>query len=361
MKYNRLLLNTCFTSLLISNSYFASSNDTNKEPAKLPRLLQTEISATPIKRVDPRYPTEAAQIGAEGWVQVNIVINEEGNVTEADVVDSVGHRSLRKSTIKAIKRWKYVPAIIDGKPVEQCQTIQIDYQISNFAGVTKRFRTFYNKSMDLYNAKKYKELGEEVIDSKWDETSNMTELRWLNTLKATYYSAIGDYDAQLNSLKIATSKPRSANALFKLPKETVVNNLMSIFALEYTLKKYKDAIETFNSLQFVNADNTQETIAKLTPYYDEIIRTVGGEQPIFLDAKVNDKGVFSHRLVRNAFQITDIEDGELANIDIRCSRKRSRFTIEDNSLWSIPESWGQCNVYVNGDENTRFKLVEVQS
>ncbi|CAM5204925.1 TonB family protein [Alishewanella longhuensis] len=42
--------------------------------------------ATPLVRVEPRFPTEAARQGISGWVMLNFSIDESGSVTDVSVV-----------------------------------------------------------------------------------------------------------------------------------------------------------------------------------------------------------------------------------------------------------------------------------
>jgi protein TonB len=75
--------------------------------------------ATPIIRVPPQYPQSALIRGIEGWVMVEFTITAGGAVTDARVIESEPQGTFDRETLRAIKRWKYQPKIVDGQPVPQ--------------------------------------------------------------------------------------------------------------------------------------------------------------------------------------------------------------------------------------------------
>jgi hypothetical protein len=82
------------------------------------------------------------------------------------------------------------------------------------------------------------------------------------------------------------------------------------------------------------------------------------QECLVLDAQINDRGIKKHKLYKNSFAVADIE-GELDMLDIRCDHKRTKFTVATDTFWSIPETWGKCSVLFEGDEDTTFRIIEV--
>jgi hypothetical protein len=86
---------------------------------------------------------------------------------------------------------------------------------------------------------------------------------------------------------------------------------------------------------------------KLFSYVTQIRKILEGEDPLIVQANIDDKGAWFHKLSRNSFSLTDIQ-GELDEIEIRCANKRTRTTVGSDTDWAIPASWGQCTVFVKG-------------
>lgn len=77
------------------------------------------VSVQPIVRIDPKYPRQAAVDGIEGWVKLSFSINEFGGVEDVIIVEAMPRRIFDKEAIRALKKWRYRPAILGGKAQKQ--------------------------------------------------------------------------------------------------------------------------------------------------------------------------------------------------------------------------------------------------
>ncbi len=75
-----------------------------------------------IHSVPPSYPASAG--GAEGTVVVKAMVDENGKVSSAQVVD--GNAALAEAAVTAVKQWRYRPYLQDGKTVPFQTILDID-------------------------------------------------------------------------------------------------------------------------------------------------------------------------------------------------------------------------------------------
>ena len=87
----------------------------------------------PLQRIPPQYPRDAARAGITGWVQLEVVVNADGSVRTARVLDAKPKGLFEASAIQAVLRWKFKPKVVDGKPVEQKGAQKIDFSINQAA------------------------------------------------------------------------------------------------------------------------------------------------------------------------------------------------------------------------------------
>jgi len=86
--------------------------------------------ATPIVRINPKYPSTAARDGIEGWVQLSFSISPTGEVIDPVVINAEPKRTFDREAIRAIKRWKYRPKVIEGvAQLQTGQTVQLDFKL----------------------------------------------------------------------------------------------------------------------------------------------------------------------------------------------------------------------------------------
>ncbi len=74
----------------------------------------------PIVRVEPIYPQIANSQIMEGSVTLSYTVTSSGTVTDVEIVERFPKdiSIFDEASIEALQKWKYVPAVIDGKPAE---------------------------------------------------------------------------------------------------------------------------------------------------------------------------------------------------------------------------------------------------
>ncbi|MEZ8039207.1 energy transducer TonB [Vibrio sp. 10N.222.54.F12] len=85
----------------------------------------------PLYRVEPRYPAKALKRGAEGYVILSFTIDETGRSVDIQVTDANPRRMFEREAIRALKKWKYQPKVVDGKAVAQVgQTVKLEFKLA---------------------------------------------------------------------------------------------------------------------------------------------------------------------------------------------------------------------------------------
>ncbi len=85
-----------------------------------PRLLE---------QVEPEYDAERARRGIQGVTDLEIVIDTQGVVVLAQVINSSSDEELDQAAIEAVKKWRFAPGKIDGEPVPVRAVVTINFRI----------------------------------------------------------------------------------------------------------------------------------------------------------------------------------------------------------------------------------------
>ncbi len=92
-------------------------------------LQATDAERVPIVRVAPQYPMRAQDRGIEGWVLVEFTITTNGSVRDEVVIEGDPPRIFDSAALRAVKKWKYRPEIVDGVAVEVKNRTKIEFEL----------------------------------------------------------------------------------------------------------------------------------------------------------------------------------------------------------------------------------------
>lgn len=115
-----------------SISGFGLVNNPDPEPEEKQeerRNLERDLKA--IRRIEPEYPGNAARFGAEGLVVMEFTVTTEGWVEDIEVIQAVPPRGFTRSAIRAVSKWKFEPAMMDGKVVPRKACQKLFFRISD--------------------------------------------------------------------------------------------------------------------------------------------------------------------------------------------------------------------------------------
>lgn len=81
------------------------------------QMLAPRIDAESANNPPPTYPRLSRRLREEGTVMLELLVLEDGSVTELIVKTSSGYPRLDKAAVKAVSKWRYVPASRGGETI----------------------------------------------------------------------------------------------------------------------------------------------------------------------------------------------------------------------------------------------------
>jgi TonB family protein len=94
-----------------------------------PYLVSTRVSRPEnISAPRPGYPEQARKAKLRGHVAFEALIDAQGQVADLLVLDP-GPFSLADAAAKALRRWTYRPALLEGRPVPVCNQLVISFDV----------------------------------------------------------------------------------------------------------------------------------------------------------------------------------------------------------------------------------------
>ena len=90
--------------------------------------------ATPEYNVNPKppYPLIARRIGAQGEVLLRVLVRQDGSVATVELAQSSGFSLLDESATRTVRdNWRFIPAQLDGTPVESWVEVPIKFVLAD--------------------------------------------------------------------------------------------------------------------------------------------------------------------------------------------------------------------------------------
>ena len=78
---------------------------------------------------EPEYPPLARRRGLEGSVVLEVLVDEQGAVSELTVQRSSGHRLLDDAALKSVKTWRFEPGRRGGEPQEMKVLVPVRFAL----------------------------------------------------------------------------------------------------------------------------------------------------------------------------------------------------------------------------------------
>ncbi|GAB3356110.1 energy transducer TonB [Lysobacter tyrosinilyticus] len=98
------------------------------KPAPRPAATGTPSQPQPISMPSPQYPAQALRNGDQGTVLVSAEIGVDGVPTSVGVARTSGSRALDRAAVDAVKRWRFRPAMAEGRPTVGHVQVPINFQ-----------------------------------------------------------------------------------------------------------------------------------------------------------------------------------------------------------------------------------------
>ena len=103
-------------------------------PAPPPQpVARTEVSTASYhaSNAKPVYPSMSKRLGEQGTVILRVLVKSDGTAGSVEVKSSSAYPRLDQAAMDAVKTWRFHPASVDGKPVDEWYQVPIPFKLQN--------------------------------------------------------------------------------------------------------------------------------------------------------------------------------------------------------------------------------------
>ncbi len=296
------------------------------------------------------YPRSEQIRGREGWVNVNFMIDPAGIPYEAVVTDSTGNEAFEKAALKAVAKWQFEPASINGVPIDAGYNQKIRFQLTGPGkGARREFVRTYKQLIQAISDQE-KAAADALLASL--DVENLYEDAFLHIAKFNYFRVWGDEPQRLAALTHAVAYESGPDYL---PKKLYEFALTALFPMQVNAQDFVSALGTWyaietHKIKVDRADELRRIVANIeTLREDDRSYAVRGE--------IGGNSSWFFHLLKHRFEIV-IDEGRLAEIKLRCREKYVFFRFEPNMRYTVADEATFCAIEAVGDPGTKFSLVQ---
>lgn len=102
-----------------------------KRAKAVAKIESSSREASLINQPRPSYPPEAYRSREEGTVVVMAQVDAMGNASDVELVKHSGSRVLDRAAMNEVRKWKFKPAMKNGKAVASAVQVPVDYRLDD--------------------------------------------------------------------------------------------------------------------------------------------------------------------------------------------------------------------------------------
>jgi protein TonB len=87
------------------------------------------VEAKPTFNPAPAIPTESSEQCFKSYCVARFLISNEGKTT-VKLLTKSGSNEIDDITVATLRRWKFKPAMLDGKPVDSTRRIKVEFEVN---------------------------------------------------------------------------------------------------------------------------------------------------------------------------------------------------------------------------------------
>ncbi|WP_298636432.1 energy transducer TonB [uncultured Umboniibacter sp.] len=329
-------------------------------PGEVARSVSEFIEPQIVRPVAPRYPRTELRREREGWATVSYVIDTEGNVAHAVIEDSSGSSHFEREALKAALKRKYEPAMLNGEPIESCDNSNMfTFEIGNSSqGGSSRFVNISNDAVEAYKAEDFVAFSEFVGQLDEMELTSFYEEANYRLLSGLNFEQQGDSISALSEYQRAISWGANDWGPDRLSADNTTILFQRAFAIMLDSQQYLDAVELAEKIP--GELRNEEGLSSLLELAETLELRLAEQEYLIAKGDLSERGTWSYRLSRPVFEFA-VESGEISAFELRCSGKYKRYDYQGQGAFTIPSTWGECSVRLEGQVNSQVSLYQFNS
>lgn len=306
-------------------------------------------------RVNPEYPNRPLRFLQEGTVELNLMVDTTGKPFEVVVTNSTGAKEFGEAALKAVNRWTFEPASLNGEPIVGSKRLLLKFQMdAEPAGASRQFINAYKKFSEGLPALSREETEQLLGQLSAAGGNNRYESAFMSQAHYMFAGRYGSTIEQMEHLDASLSFSRVKEDAVFLPEESALAARRELMKLQIKNQYFKEALTTY---AYFIAVEDKEAVEAFKPVVDQVREIENNDIAYEIPVTLDDMGNFDIDLLKHNVYITAVA-GKVDEFKLRCETKYFGLPVEADISYDIPETLGSCSLQILGEPGSTMKLVQ---
>jgi TonB family protein len=311
------------------------------------------VNSTPAKRLNSAgldFPSQLLDDYAEGFVQIRYTVGTDGAVRDVNILRLIGPARFAENVVTRAHAWKFQPATLNGKPVEQSLMFVGVYKNPR-AGTHGDVVETYSKAADLLKQNKIDEAQSLLNGTLSRPELTFYERGMLSLLLASILEQKKDFLA-VHELAVLSTDAFGG--------ELPANALQALFKLRVgaalSIGDMGDAMLASLRLERVKGFDPKDPIVDSV---EKALLQLNQAAVVAVEARIPEAGKgdeYSLHLFRRDIGFRNVTG--LGKFTISCNQGVVESEVSENAEWHIPHDWNVCFIFVHGAPGANFQVLE---
>lgn len=310
------------------------------------------LSPRPISSPIPAQPTNASGDPIEGWVTVRYSVNADGSASNVRAINQMPPGINTAPTVEAVKGWTFNPGLNDGQAIDwhNNETVIVFRSSGMDTGAGEAFNDASAQIAELIESENLSDALEASDELIAENATSLADLGSALLQNALINSTIGgpNLDKAHQSILMVTN-----------PDVPILSGTELFPAMQLRLQIERDLGRTYDAM------HSNKRLARgIEPIdenpYDAVgqaLETAWNTQPqLLVNGSIGDSP-WHFDVHRPFFYIVNI-DGQVDTLNFECDAERLSIPFDPDNDYGLPETFGDCVLFVHGSAGTTFSLVE---
>jgi hypothetical protein len=336
------------------------------------------IEAELVESVEPSYPKERTPRSSgeqsidDGLVKLIYMVDQRGEPYQV-MVDRTSMPKFSEEAIKSITRYQFKPAMKNAKPVDSRHSSELKFVFDEAdlhdsrgnkrsIGAARRFslpdgfKSYYDQFSEEFNQVKPDQDKLQHLLNKMAKIKHQSfySLAYLSLARYRAAKKIDDKLGQMQALEdliwFDEMVETKHQVLQKDLKRTVYTALLQ---LQIELGHYAEALDNYSKFK-----ESDRKIGKMFKnYIGKIILLKESDQLTQRVVNIGDNGYSHLPLLKRSF-VVEVDKGIINTLKLRCDTKFKEFAFRVDAQYTLPDSWGQCDLQIIGESDSVASVLQ---